>query len=413
MSTAKRRIWVQPLDEHQRSLAKRSFTTRRVPDEAMRTTIGGTLRPRAGDLVLASVDRLGHHRRIERPDGRRSALHVGDEIIVAYGDRYAPDQFEAHVPPTLGRTQLVASGGIASSMVSRSMDVRNATDILPIGLIGDGRGRPLNLADFALSPVLEPATPPRTVAVIGTSMNSGKTTTVHYLVHGLSRAGYRPAATKVTGTGSGNDFWVMLDAGAHTMLDFTDVGFSSTYRQPLALLERKVVELVEHLTASGSGVNFIEVADGIYQQETAQLIDSDVFQSVVDVVVFAANDAMGAAMGVNHLRERGVEVVAVSGRLTRSPLARREAEQATGLPVLGIAELMQPALVRDLLGLQAPVVDPSREAVATDEAPLPWPENSGEPWPGEEHDEDRPSFLQESLARAEALLPDERIPEQR
>ncbi len=379
----------------------------------MRTTIAGTLRPRPGDLVLASVDRLGHHRRIERPDGRRSALHVGDEIIVVYGDRYAPDQFESHVPPTLGRTQLVASGGIASSMLSRSMDVRNATDILPIGLIGDERGRPLNLADFALSPVLEPAPAPRTVAVIGTSMNSGKTTTVHYLVHGLSRAGFLPSATKVTGTGSGNDYWVMLDAGAHMMLDFTDVGLASTYRQPLALLERKAVELVEHLTASGSGVNFIEVADGIYQQETAQLVESDVFQSVVDVAVFAANDAMGAAMGVNHLRELGIDVVAVSGRLTRSPLARREAERATGLPVLGIAELMQPELVRDLLGLQIPLVDRRRDAEPVSETLPLWPESSGVPWPAGEGSPDHPLVLEDSLSRSEALLPDESLSEQR
>jgi hypothetical protein len=205
----------------------------------------------------------------------------------------------------------------------------------------------------------------------------------------------------------------MLDAGAHMMLDFTDVGLASTYRQPLPLLERKIVELVEHLTASGSGVNFIEVADGIYQRETAQVIESEVFQSVADVVVFAANDAMGAAMGVNHLRERGIDVVAVSGRLTRSPLARREAEQATGLPVLGIAELMQPKLVLDLLGLQAPVFDERHDAMAASEALPLWPENGVEPWPTDQDSPDHQAFLEESFSRAEALLPDERIPEQR
>ena len=55
---------------------------------------------------------------------------------------------------------------------------------------------------------------PRTIAVIGTSMNSGKTTTIRYLVRGMSAGGARPGTTKVTGTGSGGDYWVMLDAGA-------------------------------------------------------------------------------------------------------------------------------------------------------------------------------------------------------
>lgn len=351
----------------------------------MRTVIGGAARPRSGDLVLAEVVRLGQHRRLESPKGRRAQLHVGDRIIVAYGDRYAPDQFEAHVPTTLARTQLVAGGGVAAAMKSRSMDVRAATDIQPIGLIGDDRGRPLNLRAFALPPATCPdgGARPRTVGVFGTSMNSGKTTTIRYLVHGLARAGLRPGATKVTGTGSGGDFWVMLDAGAHLMLDFTDAGMSSTYRQPLPVIERALEELVGHLTAADCGVNLVEIADGVLQQETGRLLESEVFRRTVDVIVFAAGEAMGAVAGVNRLRQLGHEVVAVSGRVTRSPLARREAEQATGLPVLDIVQLSDPAIVCPLLGIPydasagsaAPVVAAGgthgRSAVALLDAVLP------------------------------------------
>ncbi len=352
---ARRLIWVQPLTLEQRDRAKRSFATRRVPEEAMRTLIGGSVRPRSGDVVLARIHRLSNHRHVEQFDGRRAKLHTEDTVILSYADRYATDQFESEVPADLGRTQLVASGGIASGVVSRSMDVRSATDIVPIGLIGDDRGRPLNLASFGLTPVTSLGSRPRTVAVFGTSMNSGKTTTLHYLVHSLSRAGYRPGATKVTGTGSGNDYWVMMDAGAHHMLDFTDVGLASTYKQSIALLERKFTELIDHLTDSGAGVNLVEIADGLLQLETAQLIESETFRSTIDAVLFAANDAMGAAMGVSHLRDRGYDVVAVSGRLTRSPLAVREAQLATGLPILGIAELGDLAVVSGLLGLDPPL----------------------------------------------------------
>ncbi len=365
---ARRLIVVQPFQPNQRDRAKRSFTTRRVPAEAMRTLIAGSVRPRSGDVVLASIHRLGNHRHIEQFDGRRAKLHVGDQLIVSYGDRYATDQFESEVPPDLGRTQLVASGGIASAVVGRSMDVRSATDIVPVGLIGDERGRPLNLSDFGLTPRTPLISRPRTIAVFGTSMNSGKTTTVHYLVHSLSRGGFRPGATKITGTGSGNDYWVMIDAGAHRMLDFTDVGLASTYKQSMPVLERKFTELIDHLTDSGSGVNLVEIADGLLQRETAQLIESDIFQSTIDAVVFAANDAMGAAMGVSHLRARGFNVVAVSGRLTRSPLAVREAQLATRLPVLGIAELSDLDTATSLLGL-----DPSRRDQPFVETPAAWP----------------------------------------
>ena len=107
-------------------------------------------------------------------------------------------------------------------------------------------------ADFALEPHIRTVDRPPTVAVIGTSMNSGKTTTIQYLVHGLSRTGVRPGATKVTGTGSGGDYWVMIDAGAHRMLDFTDAGLASTYRQPMELVERVFSRLVDHLAGSGT-----------------------------------------------------------------------------------------------------------------------------------------------------------------
>jgi molybdopterin-guanine dinucleotide biosynthesis protein len=242
------------------------------------------------------------------------------------------------------------------------MDVRSATAIVPLGLIGNEQGSPINIADFALAPVPPPVVHPRTVAVIGTSMNSGKTTTIHYLVHGFSRAGLRPGATKVTGTGSGGDYWVMIDAGAHRMLDFTDAGLASTYRQPMEVIERTFRGLVDQLTHSGTGINLVEVADGIYQRETAQLIASDTFAETVDAVIFAAADAMGAAAGVAHLRGLGLDVVAVSGRLTRSPLATREAAAATGLPVLTIAELSDAGRMADLLGLDAPLLG----ATATD-----------------------------------------------
>lgn len=348
---------MRALPPWQRDRAKAGFAIRRVPPLAMRTLVGGMVRPRSGDVVLAVVTRLGQHRKIEQPNGRRAALHVGDEILVAYADRYAADQYESHVPGDLRPAQLVASGGIASSMLSRSLNVRNATDITPVGLVGDQHGRLLNVASFGLRPArAAPASPP-TIAVIGTSMNSGKTTTIHFMVHGLSRAGVPAGVTKVTGTGSGGDYWVMIDAGAHVMLDFTDVGLASTYRQPMPEIDKAFVELTDHLTAAGSKVRFVEVADGVYQRETSRLIESEIFRSTVDVVLFAAADAMGAVAGVTHLRSKGLNVAAVSGCITRSPLATREAETVLGLPVLDLAQLADAPALAKLLDLDPALLD--------------------------------------------------------
>ena len=98
-----RRVSVHHYGDEDRARAKAGFTTRRVPSDAMRTLIGGSVRPRSGDVVSARMARAGQHRRIQRPNGRRAQLHVGDEILVTYGDRYAPDQSSRWFRPTSGR----------------------------------------------------------------------------------------------------------------------------------------------------------------------------------------------------------------------------------------------------------------------------------------------------------------------
>jgi hypothetical protein len=319
----------------------------------MHTVVAGRLRPRSGDIVLARVDRVRHQRRIELPNGRKATLLSGDHIVVAYADRYATDQFESHVPPDLGPTHLVATGGVASRMLSRNSKVKDATEITPLGLVGDARGIPINLSDYALDPVPPRAERPTTIAVVGTSMNSGKTTTIQNLVRGLSLAGRRPGTTKATGTGSGGDYWVMVDSGAHRMLDFTDVGLASTFRIPLRILERKLVELVDHLAAAESGIILVEIADGLFQQETARLIQSNVFNDLIDGVVFAAGDAMSATTGVALLHNIGLPVIGVSGVVSASPLAAREAEAASGVPVLTKDELADPEFAQIIAGMGA------------------------------------------------------------
>jgi hypothetical protein len=336
-----------PLSIERLQAAKAAFTTRRVQIDTLfvgaePSLVSGAVRPRSGDLLMARVDRIGQHGRLELPSGRRARLHVDDEILVVYGDRYAPDQFEAQVPLDLGPTHLVASGGIASTVLSRSAAMRRATEITPIGLVCDGLGLPVNIAEFAIT-FPEPSTErPPTIAVVGTSMNSGKTTAVQSLVRGARRAGGKPGATKVTGTGSGADYWVMIDAGAHRVVDFTDVGLASTYRMPVDVVEANAIGLIDYLTEAGCSEIVVEVADGLFQMETAHLLSNEEFRDHVDGVVFAASDAMGAVAGARHLLELGLPLLGITGVFTRSPLGQREAIANSDVPVLCAHDLADP-----------------------------------------------------------------------
>jgi hypothetical protein len=265
-------------------------------------------------------------------------LFVGDRIVVAYGNRYAPDQFEGVVPGDLGEVDLLAAGGVAGRVVASHAKMAPATRLAPVGLLHDADGRRINVRDHAISPVLD-AGRPASIAVVGTSMNSGKTTTTARLVRGLRAAGLRVGAAKVTGTGAGGDPWLMRDAGAHVVYDFTDAGVASTSLLDLPALQEIVDTLLSNLAAAGAEVAVFEVADGLLQPETAALVTSPKFARSVDGVIFVAGEAMGAAHGVQWLHAHGLPVVAVSGVLTSAPLAIREAQAATQLPVLTGDEL--------------------------------------------------------------------------
>jgi hypothetical protein len=329
-----------------------AFTTRRVPRGAVSKILRAPSAPGAGDLLLARVDAVGYHTGLQLPDGRRKHLFVGDEIVVAYGNRYAPSQFEAVVPKTLGPCELVASGGVAAKALSWHAKVsKGPTQITPLGLLADAAGEPVNLRDYALHPVDRLLGQcPATVAVVGTAMDSGKTQTAAYLVKGLSLAGLKVGYAKVTGTGAGGDTWLLKDAGASPVLDFTDAGMVSTYLVPPAEIERVFVTLMAHLIKAGVDAIVLEVADGILQAETAALLASTVFKDIVAGVLFAASDSMGAVAGARWLNDHDLPVVGLSGVMTASPLQRQESSKATGLPIFSRQELARPRTAMRILG---------------------------------------------------------------
>jgi hypothetical protein len=334
---------------------KWTYVTRTMPaGTAAATTIGPHDGPaRAGELIVAKVERLGTHDHVEDPHGRRVRLHPGDLVVGAYGNRYATEVYEGYVPAG-ARTHLLTAGGLIGTVASAHEAHPDPTRLEVAGRLVDERLRPLSLEDFArpLPPPSPATSTPITVAVLGTAMSSGKTTSAAAIIRGLARAGFAPGAGKVTGSGSGKDRWSYQDAGAHALLDFLDFGMPSTFGYPLERLDATMTAIRDGLASEGCDVVVLELADGLLQEETAWLARR--LPGFAAAVVFAAVDAVSARSGVALLRDAGVPVRAVSGLVTRSPLATREAAAATGVPVLSPAVLARGAAV--LLVASEPVV---------------------------------------------------------
>jgi hypothetical protein len=349
------------LDGQDGKPAKVSYTARRLLAAVGGATRATRLaepeacgRPRSGDLLLARVDSVGQHKFLGQDHGRRSQLFAGDLIVVAYGARYSPDQFEAVVPDDLGPCDLAAGGGIAARVLSSHGRMLPPTRLTPLGLLADDAGQVINLRDLALPAARRLAEPrPRTLAVLGTSMNAGKTTIAASLVCGLNRSGLRVGAAKVTGTGAPADPTMFADAGAARVLDFTDLGYASTYQLDTATVATILRDLVAHLAAEDVDAIVLEVADGVLQRETEALLATDTFRGCVDGVVFAAADSMGAVSGARLVAAHGVPVVALGGVVTASPLAMGEAARCAERPLHTSADFRDPSVAYGVLAATA------------------------------------------------------------
>ncbi|MFC0199246.1 P-loop NTPase family protein [Paracoccus rhizosphaerae] len=322
--------------------AKWTYSTRRVD----RGLVGGMDtdfgRARAGDLILAQVVQLGQHQRVQLTSGRPSSIYPGDMVVLACGARYAPDQFEGLAEIGADGADLLAGGGCIGRMIARNERIKPATRLLPIGRLRDREGQGLNLDRFALPPSARAGDIPA-IFVLGTAMNSGKTLATTQLSLGLRRAGYRVAALKATGTGAFGDTNDYTDAGAHVVADFTDAGMVTTYLEPLPRIRDGLERLLGHAAEEGCQIAVVEIADGLFQRETSQLIADPWLRRRMSGLVFACGDAVAAAGGVAELARHELRPDALTGMLSCSPMAAAEARAGTGVLVLTKSDLADPA----------------------------------------------------------------------
>ncbi|GGK78245.1 DUF1611 domain-containing protein [Amphritea balenae] len=320
--------------------AKRSYITRNV-DLSTAAQLNQQV-PVKGDLMLARVDRIRQHTRLENTQGRREHLYPGDEIIVAASDRYATGQFYARVPEQLGACHLVAAGGIAAEVIQRNRGIKAATEITTLGVLCDSQGAVINLSRFAplndvnVDLISQKKVP--TLLVMGSDMDSGKTTLACAAVNGLRQLGYRISATKLTGTGAGPDYWRMHDSGADRVVDFLDAGFPST----VGLEAHQLVSLLQQFKAdavdSGSDILIVEVADGILQPDNKALLGSDAFVNEISAALIAADGAIAATMTTQTVLQAGISVLGIGGVISKAPLSCNEMQESLGLPLLGLSD---------------------------------------------------------------------------
>jgi hypothetical protein len=299
---------------------------------------------------------IGRHQTIQSESKRNVTIIEGDHIMAAFGTRYATGQFEGYVPGHVNQElHILGAGGtigVIESMHFKYKDI-GPTKLRMVGLAIDRKGAVINTKTMMQGEMIPfsgaAASATKIILSLGSSMDSGKTTSAAYLAHGLKNAGMNVAYIKLTGTVYTKDADLACDLGADAVADFGDFGFPSTYLST----EEELLSLYESLLAKILPCHpdyvIIEIADGLYQRETKMLLTDYKFISTIDKVIFSAGDSLAAINGVHLLNKWGIHPLFISGLLTASPLLIKEVKENTHVPVFTIEELADGKNVMTLL----------------------------------------------------------------
>lgn len=287
-----------------------------------------------GDVIVAEVREIRNHTRLMTTDSGRVRMYEGDLIVGVLGHRYATDAFEGYGVIENESVDLLTNAGMVGQVSRRNSAVRAPTRLKVLGGLVDASGQQVNLIELGFTPRVPENMERNVVLVLGTGMNAGKTTSATKLIRGLIHEGKRVAALKVTGSVSPNDRSELEATGAVFVRDFSDYGFPSTFLQSAPRLQRLFHTMVEDACDADVDVVVVELADGVLQQETEALLADPTIQERTGGAVLAAPCALSALMGCQLIRSAGINVIAVTGRITNAPLFVDEFELRSRVPVL-------------------------------------------------------------------------------
>lgn len=312
-----------------------------------------------GDVGVFEIVKIGKHKNIQSDSKRNVTIMPGDKIMAAFGTRYATEQFEGYIPDDVtGELHILGAGGTVGAIASMHSKFNNTgpTVIKLVSIVRNQSGEIINTKKLKSRQMHSftgaSAAATKVILSLGSSMDSGKTTTAAHLVHGLKKAGYKVAFIKLTGTVYTKDCDLALDLGADMVSDFGDFGFPSTYMcETRELLDLYESCLSKVLTCEPDFV-IMEIADGLYQRETNMLIKNDRFKSSIEGVVFSAGDSLAAINGINVLNAEGLYPSMICGIFTTSPLLIKEVQSYSSVPVVKLASLSEGTGIVEMLSSQ-------------------------------------------------------------
>lgn len=297
---------------------------------------------------------------VEDLAGRMVSVHAGDVLAGTLGARRALRGYAGEVPKTLAvgdMIEVLNLGGILGRCTSANPEIGPPFQAEVLGAVlafpelGDRIGRPATIRDHAVPPADELACRIPVVYVAGTCMNAGKTVAATELVRGLTRAGHRVGAVKLTGVSLMRDALSMLDAGAVAALTFNDAGAASTHAGMTVPIARGLLNRVADPRGAHPDVIVAELGDGILGEYGVQdILGADDLMALGAAFVMAAPDPVGCWGALQLMQHQfHLPITTFTGPATDNEVGRSYVAAELGVPAHNA--------LRDAPGLVACVAD--------------------------------------------------------
>ncbi len=324
---------------------KKSIICKEISDFTLATGFNATHTPIDGEVALFEVLEIGKHQSIQSETKRIVSIFEGDIIMAAFANRYATSQFEGYVPSAPTEIlDILGAGGAIGLVTSKNASLEDIepTKLRLIGYAVDAKGEIINTKFLHTERKSFTGFVPNNAKVIlsvGSSMDSGKTTSAAYTARGLKTTGKKVAFIKLTGTSFTKDKDFVYDCGADVTVDFTDCGYPSTYMCSKEEILDVYQTLLYKLAPEAPDYIVMEIADGLLERETDFLLRDKAFMQTIHSMIFSCGDSLGVFYGLQLLHSFGITPAVVCGRFTMSPLLIQEVKAKTDIPTLDIDQL--------------------------------------------------------------------------
>ena len=268
-----------------------------------------------GVIVVEALDHAGKNNVFELSSGRIGKLIKGDIIPAVLGKRRALREYSCDIPHSLkpgDELYFSCESGLVGEINGVNENWGTPMKVKVLGSLKKGK-KFLNIKDYGLKKTFSKKNSVPIIAVVGTCMDSGKTTIICKIAQYLRNKGVKISGAKLTGVAFMQDPFKMKDSGIDPVVDFVDAGLPSTCGNSEEVLQA-VFSIIGEVNKSHPDVIIAEFGDGLIgEYHVSNILKNEWFKKQVKVLIVAANDLVAAWGAKQFVQSLGLDVDLFSG----------------------------------------------------------------------------------------------------